>query len=268
MANKDDLIKQSNKYFKETYKGFNNYKLVFSYDGSQFFGYAKQPDKRSVEECINNALNKLLNEDIKIYASGRTDKGVHALNQVINFYTKINIIKKYKGYDSFLYKLNKLIDKDIFFKTISKKDILFNARFNAKKKEYFYLINNKVYDPLKRNYEAYVYNFNKEKVEEITPLFIGTHSFKNFTSKEIDDNDFIRTIYDIKIKRYSNGYKIIFIGDGFMKYEIRKIVGTLLAYNDNKINKEEIASYIYNKDRKIINYQAEAKGLYLAKVIY
>lgn len=268
MANKDDLIKQSNKYFKETYKGFNNYKIIFSYDGSEFFGFASQPFKRSVEELVNKALSTILNEKIKIYASGRTDKGVHALSQVANFYTKTNIKEKFNDYSSFLYKLNKLIDKDIFFKSISKKDILFNARFNAKKKEYFYLINNKVYDPLKRNYELYVYNFNKEKIEEIISLFIGTHSFKNFTSKESDDNDFIRTIYDIKIKKYNNGYKIIFIGDGFMKYEIRKIVGTFLAYNDNKISKEEISSYIYNKDRNIINFQADAKGLYLVKVVY
>ena len=249
--------------------GNYNYKIIFSYDGTSFFGYQKQKNERSVQEEIEKILNIIITsqKETKIYSSGRTDKGVHALNQVANFFTN----KKIDDLSLFKYKMNKLLPSDIYIKKISKVPLSFSSRFSSLKKEYYYLINIKEYDPLKRNYELfYKNNIDIRKLIDISKEFIGKHNFINFTSKKEDEENFIRTIFDIKISKISNKYiKITFMGDGFMRYEIRKIIGTFLAYNENKISKEEIKNYLTNiKERKIINYQVEAKGLYLCKVFY
>lgn len=248
-----------------------NYKITFSYDGSSFFGYQIQNDKRSVEEEIEKALSIILNiNNIKIYSSGRTDKGVHAINQVANFFT----LKKINDLSLFLYKINKLLPKDIYIKKIKEVSLLFSARLSSIKKEYYYLINYKEYDPLKRNYELYKSNIDLNKIKEVITLFKGEHNFINFTSKKEDKlNNYVRTIFDIEISKINNKYlKLTFIGNGFMRYEIRKIVGTILAYNDNKITLKKIKEYLDDSNnennRKIINYQAPSEGLYLYKVYY
>ncbi len=241
----------------------NRYKLIISYDGSNFYGYQKQTSLRSVQEEIEKVLSKILNEEIKLLSAGRTDKGVHAYYQVGVFDT----FKKIDTY-KFIYSLNKLLPEDIHIKKITKCKNDFNPRFNVKYKIYEYYINNKEYDPLKRNYELFYPYLNVNKVKDTLSLFIGKKDFKNFTSKEEDKDNFIRNIYDLKLVKTNNGYKFIFKGDGFMRYEIRKIIGTLLAYNEDKINLEDIKKLLTQKERNIVAYQVEGKGLYLKKIVF
>lgn len=243
----------------------NRYKLIISYDGSEFYGYQKQPSKRSVQEEIEETLSRLLNfEEIKFLSAGRTDKGVHATYQVGVFDT----IKEIKDLSKFKYSINCLLPKDIYIKDIKKCPNDFYPRFEVKYKIYEYYINNEEYNPLKRNYELFYPKFSKEKVNEILNLFVGYKNFKNFTSKEVDEDNFYRNIIDLKLVKISSGYKFIFKGDGFMRYEIRKIVGTILAYNDNKISKEEILNYLNKEERDIIPFQIDSKGLYLTKIVF
>lgn len=243
----------------------NRYKLIISYDGSTFYGYQKQPNKRSVQEEIENTLSQLLNfEEIKLLSAGRTDRGVHATYQVGVFDT----IKDIKDLSKFKYSINCLLPKDIYIKEVSKCPNDFMPRFEVKYKIYEYYLNNKEYDPLKRNYELYYPKFNKDKVNSILNLFIGYKNFQNFTSKEVDEDNFYRNIMDLKLVKTSSGYKFVFKGDGFMRYEIRKIVGTILAFNDNKISKEEIEDYLNKEKRDIIPFQIDAKGLYLTKIVF
>ena len=241
------------------------YKLIISYDGSNFLGYQTQKGKgRTVQEELEKVIKKVLNkEEIKLEASGRTDKGVHSYYQVCSFANESEIdIYKFK------HSLNKLLPNDIYIKEMKKVNINFHPRFDVKYKIYEYLINDKSFDPLRFNYELYLTHFNKDKVNEIIPLFIGKKSFRNFTSKEEDEWNFIREIYEIKIISTKNGYKIRFKGDGFMRYEIRKIVGTFIAYSEGKISLEEIKKYLDSKNKDIVPFQADAKGLYLVKVVY
>lgn len=254
MGNKDNLNNEK-KY---------NYKIVFSYDGSEYYGYAKQPNKLTVQGELEKNLSLILGEEVLLNASGRTDKGVHALNQVANFYLKEEITSIGRVLSS----INKMVLKSLYIKSIEKVDPFFHARINAKSKTYEYLFNNKEYNPLLRNYELYIKNIDTEKIKEIKEVFIGTHSFMNFTSKKEDESNFIRTIYDIKLVKRRNGFKLVFIGNGFMRYQIRKIVGTILAYCENKITKEEIIRYLNKLNRDIIPYQIDAKGLYLKMVKY
>lgn len=266
-----DTLRKSLKIDNDLFKDKFNYKIIFSYDGTSFYGYQKQINKRSIEEEIENKLSLVFNLKIKIYASSRTDKGVHALNQVANFFLDKKIEDTYSLND-FKYKINKLLDKNIFIKSIKRVSYKFSSRYNVKSKEYFYLINYKEYDPFKKNYEVFIPNLNIERFKEASFLFLGSHDFRNFTSKKDDELlNFKRTINYIKIIKENNKrIKIYFNADGFMRYEIRKIVGTLIAYSFNKIDKVTILKYLNNEfnERKIISFQAPPQGLYLNKVNY
>lgn len=240
------------------------YKLVFSYDGSKYFGYAIQKnEEHTIQAIIERALSIIFNTETKIYASGRTDKGVHALNQVATFVTD-KIIDKRKTIQS----LSKLVPDDIYFKKITLVSDNFDARFSAKSKEYFYVINYGEYCPFLRCYETYIKGININKMKQCSKLFIGKHCFMNFTSKPTDDNGFIREIYSIRFKNKENRLIIYFKGDGFMTYMIRKIVGTMIEYAKDSISIDEINKLIMSQKRTIITYTAIPKGLYLNKVNY
>ncbi len=243
----------------------NRYKIIFSYDGSKFYGYSKQIDKRTVQEEVEKSLSKILNEDIKIYASGRTDRGVHALNQVADFV----IDKKIENTTNFLYQINKVLPEDIYIKKINRVNINFSSRFSSKIKIYEYRINLKEYNPLMREYEYFNSSIiNVEAMKETSKLFIGTKCFKDFTSKKEDENNFIRTIYSIDFKLKKGILLIEFKGDGFMRYEVRKIVGTLIEIGKNKIDNKFIENHLNSTNRDIVNYTAFSGGLYLKKVEY
>lgn len=240
-----------------------NYKLIVSYDGTNFFGYAKQPQKRTVQGEIESSLSKIFNEQITIYASGRTDKGVHALNQVINF-------KSDKVFEPLVLKnkLNKMLDEDIHIKEISYVKDDFSSRFSAKKKCYIYIINLAELNPFLRNYDDFEKGLDINKIEKAMGLFLGKHNFQNFTSKESDEDNFVREIYSFKIKKAKE--KVIFeiIGNGFMKYMVRKIIGTLIEIGKGKIDESFIKDNLDTNSRLIVNFTAKSCGLYLKKVYY
>jgi len=243
----------------------NRYKITFSYDGTNYFGYAKQVNEVSIQGEIERCLCCILNENITIYASGRTDKGVHALKQVADFETSKTINDKNK----FLYSLNKMINKDIYVKSINKVSSNFSSRLDVKEKTYLYLINIGDYNPLKRNFELYENRIiNYPLMVEASKIFVGKHDFKNFTSKDEDQDDFIREIFKIELKKNSKNISIKFSGNGFMRYEIRKIVGVLLEVGKNKLTINDVKKLFDTKEREIVNYQAEPHGLYLYDVKY
>lgn len=242
----------------------NRYKLIFSYCGTPFSGYAKQPDARSIQEEVEKVISLILNEEIVLHASGRTDKGVHAINQVAHFDTTKNI----ESLDKFKYSLNKLIDPNIYFKSIDKVDENFHSRFSAKGKIYEYVINLKEYVPFFKDLELYVSDLDIEKMIDASKLFIGKHNFMDFTSKKDDEDNFVREIFSINFELNKGRLFIFFEGSGFMRYEIRKIVGTLLEIGKGKIDKLYIISHLDGINRDIVNYQAPSKGLYLKEVIY
>ncbi len=105
-------------------------------------------------------------------------------------------------------------------------------------------------------------------IKEAASLFIGKHSFQNFTAKEDDEDNFVRTIFDIKITKRGKLVHIYFTGDGFMRYMIRMIVGTLIQVGLHKLSIEDVNSYLVSSKRKPVPYKAEANGLTLVKVYY
>lgn len=241
-----------------------NVLISISYNGSKFCGYQLQPGKRTIQGELEASLKQIFSDDIKTYASGRTDAGVHALNQYVNFFIS-------DGYDLSLlkYKLNKLLPFDIRINSIRKVNENFNSRYSSIEKTYRYCIELNNQNPFK---EGLIYNcydkLNMKKLFRTAEIFKGMHNFKNFTSKKEDKMNFIRTISKIDFSIYENIIEITFVGSGFMKYEVRMIVGNMLAYASGKITKKEIETKLNSKKRDITNYCSPAEGLYLVDVKY
>lgn len=240
------------------------YKIVFSYDGSKYFGYAIQKNEEmTIQGVLENALKTIFSENIKISASGRTDKGVHALMQVATFSVNKKIDKQ-----KFLYSLNKLTPNDIYIYKVSMVKDDFDARFSCKAKIYEYLINTKEYNPFLRNFEIVETRLNIKKMKECAKIFLGEHNFKNFTSKKEDQDNFVRTIYKISFKKKKDHLIISFKGNGFMKYMVRKLMGAILEVGKNNLSLNEVENFLNEDKREIITYTAPPHALYLKKVIY
>lgn len=240
------------------------YLMTFSYDGTNYSGYQIQPNEYSIQEEIEKKLSIINgNNKVKIFSSGRTDKGVHANNAKAHF-----DLDKEIDLDKFKHSLNSLLNDDIFIKNIKKINDNFHSRFDIKKKEYIYKINLGDYNPCDRNY---IYQYNKnldiEQIKEAIPYLEGTHNFKSFT-KEDEQNNFIRTIYKIDLTLENDILIISFLGNGFLRYMIRNMVGTLINIGENKINPQDIKEILLSEDRKKAGIKAPACGLYLNNVFY
>lgn len=240
---------------------------ICSYRGTNYYGWQKQIGFVSVQEKIEEVLSKVYDTQINIQGSGRTDAGVHALKQYFHYVTD-----KVKDLNQLTYALNKMLPDDIKIISLKVVNDDFHARYNATKKIYEYriLLTNK--DPF--NYDlAYIYPMHLDVTTFIDALnrFVGTHNYQDFTSKEEDEGNFIRTIYDVEvIKEKDKGLlRVIFTGNGFMRYQIRNMIGSALSVANGKEKMSFIDNHLKNnKDREIIAYKAPASGLYLVDVIY
>ena len=243
------------------------YFMTFSYDGSKFSGYQKQPRKTTVQGEIEKALKEISKEDISISASGRTDAGVHALNQKAHFDLKMDITP-----DKLRSALNSKIPNTIYIKDIEVVSEVFHARYNVKAKEYIYKINMGEYDPIEKDY---VLQYNKKldvvAIERALKYIEGTHDFKSFTKADDEHEDYVRTIVQTNLIRdlkSVNYITISILGTGFMRYMVRNIVGTLLEIGEGKLKSEDIIEIMEAKDRRKAGITAKPEGLYLKNVFY
>ena len=239
-------------------------KAIVEYLGTSYHGWQKQNNANSVQEEIEKVLSQILNTEVTIYGSGRTDAGVHAKGQVFHF-----VIDKEADLNRLLYASNMLLPNDIHIKSFELADDDFHARYSAKKKHYRYLINIGDKNPFIFGRTLYYpYPFNITKFIECLDMFIGTHNYQDFTSKEEDENNFIRTIDSIDVKQEEDALSIDLVGDGFMRYMIRDIIGTSLAVASDKEDISYIKKHLDSTNREIVSYKAGSEGLYLIDVIY
>ena len=240
------------------------YLITFSYDGSAYNGYQKQVNKNTIQDNLEDALLKINNKKVSIVASGRTDAKVHAINQKAHFDLSINIeptnLKK---------ALNSLINKDIYVKNVEIVNSDFHARFNVTSKEYIYKINTGEYNPIEKNY-IYQYNkpLNVDLMKKSLDNLLGTHNFKAFTKKTVEEKNYIKTIISYNINEYNGIITISLIGSGFLRYMVRNIVGTLINISEQKIKLESINDILNSCDRCRAGITASPVGLYLNNVNY
>lgn len=244
------------------------YFITFCYDGSKYKGYQKQTRAKTVQGELEKALKKI-NSDltVDVVASGRTDAGVHALNQKAHFDLKNDIdLAKLKN------SINSLIPNDIYLKKIETVSDDFHARFNVRAKEYIYKVNMGEYNPLEKDY---IYQYNKKldlvEMERALKYLEGEHDFQSLSKADEEKKDFIRTIVQTNIFRNMkdvNEFIISFLGTGFLRYQVRNMVGLLIEIGEGKRKSEDVLNILNAKDRKKAGITAPPEGLYLKDVFY
>ena len=239
--------------------------LTISYDGTDFFGYQIQPNKRTVEQTLNDAIFKITGERVKSIASGRTDSGVHALCQKVHFDTETTIPPK-----SIAAALNTVLPEDV--KVLSSKRVAstFNARYSAKKKTYRYsLYFSTVEEPLQKRTKTLVkFPVDIDRIKEAAKVIEGEHDFKCFLASGSSVKDTVRTVYGIKVVKKGKNLDFYVTGNGFLYNMVRIIVGTLLSVGEGKIEKEDIVNALLTGERPQFFKTMPAKGLCLTSVTY
>lgn len=238
-----------------------------SYKGTNYQGWQKQTDAPTIQGTIEKVLSQILNQEINIQGSGRTDAGVHAQKQYFHF-----DIDKEVDLGKLRYSANCLLPKDIFINEMKVVDDDFHARYSAKGKKYTYIMRFDERNPFNYEFEHSVpypvkVNLLMEKLKE----FEGTHNFQDFTSKEEDEDGFVRTIFSVEVGYIEQvkQFVVTFHGNGFMRYQIRNMVGTALAIAAGKEKEDYITKHLLkNEKRKIVPYKAPAEGLFLVDVNY
>ena len=237
------------------------YLLVVSYDGTNFAGFQRQAKgERTIQEELEKALKILFKQDINVVASGRTDSGVHAYNQVCHIECD-----KIDNFYKFIRSMNGILPADVKVKDV--KQTKLHARFSAKRKTYLYKMYISDIDlPLYDNFTRIPTNINFEYMKKASELLVGEHDFANFCASGSEVQSTIRTIYDIKWKKVGEELHFYITGNGFLYKMVRNIIGLLIELGKGKINYEEFKEYACGTlDKK---FTAPAKALYLYNVKY
>lgn len=241
------------------------YLISVSYDGSNFHGFQCQEGFRTIEEEINKAVSYMNRQtSTKIVGCSRTDKGVHANDLMAHFDLSIDIpcFKVKMG-------LNSMLPDDIYVNSVEKVDDSFHARYMVKSKEYIYKVNVGEYNPLIRNYcYQLCKDLDVDKMIVASKCLIGEHDFRSFVAVDDLRDNSIRTIYDISIFKEDDYIIFKFRGNGFMKYQIRNMVGALIDVGLLKKDVNYVEELLNRKSRVKASKCVPGCGLYLDKVYY
>lgn len=242
-----------------------NIALGIEYKGSNYHGWQKQKHSTTIQQYLENALSYIANEKITTFCAGRTDSGVHALGQVVNFFTRQN-----RSIESWTKGVNSKLPKDIsviWAKIVPK---FFNARFSAIARCYRYIIyNNKIrssiYSQLMFHYHEYLDN---NKMNNASQLLVGENDFSSFRSSTCQSNSPYRNLFYISVIRYKNFVYIDLKANSFLHNMVRIIVGNLIEIGRRKKNEKWLYELLLAKKRTLSAATAKAEGLYLVSVIY
>ena len=234
--------------------------------GKNLIGWQKQPDKLNIQGTIEKAIEEITGEEVDLTASGRTDRGVHALGQVANFKTNSNI-----PVEKIPIALNTKLKKSIRILSAEEVDEKFHSRLTCKKKTYRYIINNSEYGTaIYRNLETHIpMKLDLEKMQEAVKYFEGEHDFKSFKASGTSSKSSVRTIYKADVIQIPNNRIYIELtGNGFLYNMVRIIAGTLVEVGIGKIEPKKIKEIIKSEKRANAGKTLPPQGLYLIKVEY
>ena len=242
-----------------------NIKLTIEYDGKDFNGWQKQPNKLNIQGTIEQAIKNITGEDVELNASGRTDAGVHALGQVANFKTNSEI-----PIEKFAIAINSKLKKSIVIKKAEEVDERFHSRLNCKRKTYRYIINNSPEGTaIYRYLETHIpQKLDVKKMEQALKYFEGEHDFKAFKASGTSSKSSVRTIYKTQIYKKEDRIIIELTGNGFLYNMVRIIAGTLVDVGLGKIEPQQIENIIKETKRENAGKTLPPNGLYLVSVEY
>ena len=249
--------------------GKRNIKMIYQYDGSKFCGFQRQKKMKTVQGEIEKAIFKTFNQKINMISSGRTDKGVHAMEQVSNFVIDENI-----PIEAIKRQINKCLKGEVKVLEVKEAGKDFNARFDAKSRTYLYIMRNEEdITPFEANYVTGLRaSVNVEKFQEIMNDFVGKYDFSSFMKKDKAYRNPVREIFYIKChydeKFEEKQVNVEICGNGFLKTMVRIMIGSALAvYFDNE-EKDYIRKKLENPNADCKKILAASEGLYLYKVSY
>ena len=240
-----------------------NIKLIIEYDGSQFSGWQWQPNVRTVQGELQSSLKKILQQNIKLIGSGRTDVGVHALGQVANFHTG-----KALDIENIVNGVNSTTGWDVQILHAEEVDSSFHSRYDAKLRYYRYVIS-KQRKAIGRQY-AWVFEqkLDIEAIHKGSTYFLGEHDFKSFCQTQTDATNFISNVYSLEWQENDQKIVMEICANRFLHNMVRVIVGTLIEVGRNKIDPENIQKILLAQDRFAAGMTAPAQGLFLVRIEY
>lgn len=242
-----------------------NIKITIEYDGTRYHGWQRQNNVITIQETIENAINKVTGENIKLIGSGRTDAKVHAKAQVANFKTNTHI-----PVERLPYAINSQLPKDIVVKKAERVPETFHAQKSAVSKIYTYTIYNAPFpSPLRRFHVCFhPKHLDVKKMKEAARYFIGEHDFASFRATGSDVKTTVRCIESLEVERNGNLITIVMRANGFLYNMARIIAGTLLDVGSLRKKPEDIPYIIKSRNRELAGKTLGPQGLCLEKVIY
>jgi len=250
-----------------------NIKFVIEYDGKNYFGWQRQKNKPSIQETIENSLLVLFpNTKIKLTGAGRTDAGVHALNQAANFRIDIGSLEKKKLFDTnrLANSLNALLPGDISIKSAKIVNMDFHARYSAKKRIYKYLISLRKKSFNGDKYYHLKTKFDIDLAKEFCKILIGRHSFRTMCKNKSDKYSFMSDVYYASVKKRSGEEGVIVFeicASRFLHSMVRAIVGVMIKVASGSITIEEFKTKFLKGEQLRIQY-VPSNALVLDKIIY
>jgi tRNA pseudouridine38-40 synthase len=246
--------------------GFRRLRIDLAYDGTNFSGWAIQPDRRTVQEVVETALSTVAQSPAQTIVAGRTDAGVHASGQVIHVDLPVNL-----ELEDLAYKLNRLLDEDVRINAIEIAPVAFHARFSALRRYYEYRIldENKVIQPLARLNTAPWYRpLDVDVMNQASALLLGTNNYAAFC-KYREGATTIRTLETYQWRRDEEGCLVAdVVADAFCYSMVRNLVGAIVCVADGRKDPEWISTLLEDKERVSDSLVFPARGLTLYKVDY
>ncbi|MBW2615298.1 MAG: tRNA pseudouridine(38-40) synthase TruA [Deltaproteobacteria bacterium] len=243
-----------------------NIKLTLAYDGSHYHGWQRQKNGVTIQGAVEEKIKIMTGESVKLIASGRTDAGVHAINQVCNFTTRSKI-----GIEEMKRGLNSLLPDDVFLRDSEYVPLEFHARYNVKSKTYEYrILNREDPDLFLRHYVWHIrVPLNAKEMAKCLTVLAGRHDFSSFRSSGSGNLDPVRTVLRAELHGPEDGMlKLVIEADGFLRHMVRNIVGTVVDAGLGKIDVSGFKEILESKDRQMAGIKAPPQGLFLMNVEY
>ncbi len=248
-----------------------NFKLLIQYDGTDFHGWQVQEGQRTVQGELERVVGMLEDAEVKVVGSGRTDAGVHAEGQVAN----VHLNRAFTP-GKLRVAINGNLWRDLRIMQVERATDEFHARFSAKVKTYVYrVVNAPVMSPFRLRYAHHEARFlDVARMNDAARLFLGEHDWTAFSSARSDVENKVRTIFNSSVESFwdaranSSVIEFRFSANGFLRYMVRSVVGTLLEVGRGEKDFDTIAAAIVSGDRDLAGQTAPANGLTLLKVDY
>lgn len=239
--------------------------LGVEYDGQHYHGWQAQQEVNSVQAEVERALSTVANHPLEVVCAGRTDAGVHALEQVVHFDSDAD-----RPMHAWMLGANALLPRDIAIKWVQTVSTEFHARFSATRRRYRYIIYNHSSRPAlaRQRVTWHTYSLDAGLMHQAAQVLLGEHDFSSFRAAECQANTPVRTVYEIVVLREGDSIIIEIEANAFLHHMVRNIVGVLMAIGARKAPIEWMAQVLAAKSRQSGGVTAPPDGLYLLKITY